>query len=167
MGGLFTILFTPVRTALVLMTIASVSMTALVTVPHNQQPFDPFAPYVDILPGQSQDAVLQQGFNCQINIAPVFHETCSLTPETGMFSEIQVWIAFDTGRVSRVVFEPREKALTLGDLVVLWGNPEIDIYGRIANLRWRNAHVVAIPQTDQGEFSYWLPIGYVAFESTE
>jgi hypothetical protein len=167
MGGLFTILFAPVRTALVLMTIASVSATALVTIPHNEPPFDPFAPYADILPGQSPDAVLQRGFNCRFNITPVYNESCTLTLETGIFSEIRVWIARDTGWVSRVVFIPREKTLTLGDLVFLWGSPEIAIYSQLANLRWRNVHIVAIPQTSHDYSSYWLPIIYVAFESAE
>jgi hypothetical protein len=167
MGGLFTILFTPVRTALVLLTIASVSVTALATIPRSQPPFDPFAPYADILPGQSQDAVVQRGFDCQFNIAPVSNESCTLTLETGIFSEIQVMIALDTGQVSRVVFKPRETTLTLGDLVLLWGRPEIAIYNQITNLRWRKVGIVAIPQSHHGEFSYWLPIVYTAFVSTE
>jgi hypothetical protein len=165
MGGLFSIFVIPVRAAFVLMTIASVSVTALLTYGRSEQPVDPFAPYADIMPGQSRDAVSQHGFNCQLVIL-LFNESCLLNPEMGIFSEIQVRIGVD-GRVRSVIFTPREKTLTYGDLVLLWGRPQIAIYSRIANLRWPNVDVVTIPPPHSRPFSYWHPIIYVAFESTD
>lgn len=165
MGALFAILITPLRAVLILMTIGSVSVTVLIAVRRNEPPFNPFAPYADILPGQSWDALLQRGFHCQLILLPSFDESCWLSPETGMFSSIQITIARDTGRVSQVSFTLREKILTVGDLALLWGRPAIATYSRIVNLRWRNVRAVAIPQTDRGHFSYLYPIVYVAFVS--
>jgi hypothetical protein len=165
MGGLFGIFVILVRAAFVLMTIASVSVTALLTYGRSEQPVDPFAPYADILPGQSHDAVLQYGFNCQLEIS-LFNESCLLNPEMGIFSEIQVRIGVND-RVRSVIFTPREKTLTYGDLVLLWGRPQIAIYRQIANLRWHNTHVVTISPPHSRPYSYWHPIDYVVFESTD
>ena len=167
MGGLLAILITLVRTAFVVMTIASLSEVTVMAVRRSEPPFDPFAPYADILPGQSRDGVAQRGLNCQFDLVPLFEEICTLTPETGGFSEILVKIAPHTGRISRVVFKPREGTLTVGDLVLLWGDPEITFHSQTANLRWPNVHVVAIPETYDGDFSYWLPIAHIALVSTE
>jgi hypothetical protein len=167
MGGLIASLVMLVRAAFVVMTIVSLSEVVVMAVQHSEPPFDPFAPYADILPEQPKEGLSQQGFTCQFNIAPSFEESCTLPPGTGIFSEIQVTIASQSGQVSRVVFRPREGALTVGDLVLLWGDPEIAIYSRTANFRWTNVHVVAIPETYDGDFSYWLPVIYVAFGSGE
>ena len=166
MGVILTLLFTSVRATFFLISIAVVSVIALAKSPDDGIPLYPFAPYADILPGQSQDAVLQRSIHCQVDITLQFDESCSSTLKTGMFSAIQLRISSRTGRVIRIVFTSREERLTLGQLVLLWGRPEIDIFGPTANFRWRSIHVVAIPQAYDGHFSYSLPIIYVAFEST-
>ena len=156
------------RVALLLAATFTLSIIGLLFLSGTQgrQP-NPFSVYRNIMPGQSRDSVLRRGFKCQFNqIMPSLEETCSLTPETGIFSEIQVRFvsAPYMGKVSQTIFKPREKMLPLGDLVLLWGRPEIAIYGQTVNLHWRNVHVVAIPQTYHGHFSYWLPIVYLAFQ---
>jgi hypothetical protein len=166
MGVLFTILFTSVRVTFVLITLALVSVLGLTRISGGAVLLDPFAPYADILPGQSRDAVLERGFNCQFNRAPRFEESCALSLETGLFSAFQATIAPDTSRVRRAVFTPRDDRLTLAQLVLLWGSPQVAVYGPTTNFRWRNIHVVAIPQAYTGHFSYGLPILYVAFDAT-
>jgi len=165
MGTLFT--FLAVRIALVVITVASVSMTVVTAIAGSQPPFDPFAPYADILPGQSLENVLAHGFYCQSSGPLLYGESCSLTPETGTFSEIQVSIANGTGQVSKVVFIAREQMVVLGHLARLWGKPKTVIYGQTVNFRWPNAHVLTVLQNYSGRFSYWLPITYVAFESAK
>jgi hypothetical protein len=167
MAGLIAILIILIRTAFIVMTITAISEVTVMAIRRSEPPFDPFAPYADILPGQSREGVSARGFNCQFVTGPHFEEICTLTPEASVFATIQPTIAVNTGRISRVVFWLREKTLTVGDLVILWGEPEIAIYSRTANFRWNNVHVVAIPETYDGDFSYWLPIAYVAFESSE
>jgi len=136
-----------------------------ILLPARTSPRDLFAPYADISPGQSHDSVLQKGFKCQFNVALTVEEFCRLTLRTGLFSEIRVWFTRDTVLVGRAVFIPREKMLTVGDLAALWGKPEIAVYNRTANLRWRDMRVVTILQDYNDHFSYWYPITYVAFDA--
>ena len=166
MASLFTIL--TIRIAFLVITITSFSMMVATAISRSRPPFDPFAPYTDILPGQSRDSVSQRGFQCQFNqIVPSLQETCSLSPQTAIFSEIQTSFATNpySGRVSQTIFKLPENRLTYGDLVLLWGKPQIAIYGQTANLRWRDPHITAVLQTTHRHFSYWTPITYVAFES--
>jgi hypothetical protein len=163
MGTLFS--FLTVRIALIVMGLVSISITVATAIAGNQPPFDPFAPYADIMPGQSRETVLQRGFHCQFNEPPYTSgEFCSLTPETGIFSAIQVSIVYNRSRVSRVVFIAREPRLVLGHLAWLWGKPQTKMSGQTVNFRWPNQHIVTVLQNYNGHFSYWLPITYVAFE---
>jgi hypothetical protein len=165
MGRIFAILVS--RIALILLTITSVSMMVVTAIAGSQPRFDPFGEYADIMPGQSQDALSERGFNCQFKLIPTFEEICSLIPEMRIFSEIQVRLVSNpsTGRVSQTIFKLPEDRLTYGDLVLLWGKPQIIIYGQTANLRWHTSHIIAILQTNNHHFSYWTPIPYVAFEA--
>ncbi len=165
MGTIFAILVS--RIALVLITMASVSMILVTAIAGSQPRFDPFAIYTDIMPGQSRETVLVHGFDCRLSGSPFYKESCLLRPETSLFSEIWVSIASETGLVSRVVFIPRVSAMVLGDLARLWGKPRIVLYGQTINFRWRNVHVVAVLQIHPYHFSYWLPMTYVAFEAAD
>ncbi len=166
MGSFLSILIAPVRGVFILMTVASVSVIVLATPHRRELPFDPFSPYTDLLLGQSLDAVEQQGFICtSTHAAFSLQQSCSLALGDGTFSEIEVRFASDRGTVNRIVFTPREKMLTVGDLLLLWPKPEIRFYSEMANLRW--PHIVAVPQSFRGHFSYWVPIAYVAFEAAD
>ena len=164
MSAIFT--FLTLRGAMLVLAMLSTSVMALVTIPNNQPTPDPFAPYAGILLGQTHDSISHPEFDCQFDYMTSLEESCRLTLENGIFSEIYIWIAQDTGRI-KVAFMPREKTLTLGDLMLLWGKPEIAIYSKTINFRWPNAHVTAVLQAYPGHISYWLPITYVAFESIE
>ncbi len=163
MGTIFAILIS--RIAFIFITITSVSMIVVTAIAGSQPPFDPFAEYADIMPGQSRQTVLARGFDCRLSGSPFYKQSCLLSPENSTFSEIWVSIASETGLVNRVVFIPRASAMMLGDLVRLWGKPRIVLYGQTVNFRWRNVHVVAVLQTPRSHFSYWLPMTYVAFEA--
>ncbi len=118
-------------------------------------------------PEQSREAVVERGFHCQFNGPPFYGEFCTLNPETGDFSEIQADISPNTGMVSRLVFKPRENELAVGTLTLLWGQPEVKLYGQTANLRWHDLHIVAVPQGYRAHAPYLLPATYVAFESAD
>jgi hypothetical protein len=165
MGSIFTLFILPVRVAFVVTTIASVAVMALVSVQRSEQPFNPFAPYSDLLPGQAEQVVLNREFRCQISIIPLFYKSCSLTLASGIVAEVQVIITPDTGRINKVVFKSRANRLVLGDLIALWGKPEIAVYSHMVNLRWRSLHIVAIPQIDSRHPSYWMPISLVIFDA--
>jgi len=168
MDVLFAILVAPVRAVIVLLTFALVSEIAMTYLKDNKPSFDPFVPYADVLPKQSRSAVLQRGFKCN-QIIPSLDEVCSLPSETGIFSEIQVRFISATHRdqVSQTVFKPREGAITIGDLEMLWGRPEIKVFGQTVNLRWRKRSIVAIPQSKRVPLSYWDPVTYIAFETSK
>ncbi len=166
MGGLLGIFIVPVRAMVALMAVASVSLMAVTVAQRGEAPFDPFAEYTDILLEQSWGAALQRGFECSSVYTSYLLHSCVLL-NSGIFSDIKVEITSNWGQISGMIFTPREKMLTLGDLVLLWGKPEITVYAGIANLRWRDMNVVAIPQTYDGHLSYWLPIRYVAFEGDD
>jgi hypothetical protein len=160
--------FLTVRIAVVVMALTSVSMTLATAIASNQPPFDPFVAYADIMPGQSRETVLERSFHCQFNEPPNYYgEFCSLTPETGIFSEIWVSFANGAGRVSRVVFIAHDQTLVLGNLGRLWGKPQTKIFGQMVNFRWPKMHIVTVLQNYNGHFSYWLPITYVAFEAAK
>lgn len=165
MGDLFTLFFMLVRATFVLMTFVLVSAIVLARIPGSEISLDPFAAYTDVMPGQMQYALMQRGFNCQANISFRFDDSCTLTLQTGIFSAIQTTVTSGTGRIRRVVFTARDQQLTLGQLLLLWGRPEIAIYSPTANFRWRSLHIVAIPPSYDGHLVYSLPIKYVAFES--
>jgi hypothetical protein len=155
--------FLAVRIAFLFITVASFSTLVITNLARWQPPFDPFIQYEDVMPGQSRERAVAHGFRCQFNGPPHYDQFCLLTPETGVFSEIQVDIAHGTSQVNKVVFKPREKIITLGDLMLLWGQPQRTIYGRNVNFRWLSKHVLTVFQDDTGHFSYLLPVIYVAF----
>ena len=165
MGGIFAIFVVPVRFLTVMIAITSASMIVTITARPTEQPFDPFAAYVDILPGKPLDSTYRHGFKCNsIYSAVSLRESCSTTLKIGIFSDIEVLNIPYTGLISRVVFRPHENLLLLGDLILLWGKPDITFFNRMAHLRWRDRGVVAILQTNRRHLSYWAPISYVAFE---
>ncbi len=160
----FNLLSTTIRAALVLIGIASVFVLALATNRDNQPPFNPFAPYADILSAQSPDTFLQRGFNCPFKRTSTFDDTiCFLALDNGVFLRIHARFPYNSDQVSTLIFIPRDNAVLLGQLVLLWGKPELLGSSQYANFQWPSRHIIAVPQSDNSQFSYWLPISSVAF----
>lgn len=130
---------------------------------------DLFLAYVNVFPGQpaSATALEEHGFLCFMDTLPSpadASEYCSSTPQTGLFSRMNVTI-WD-GVVTRVEFTVNENLLSVGHLALLWGRPEdIQVVGNIATARWSipGATVLAIFAYDQ-RFSYFAPVAQVSIK---
>lgn len=167
MEALITILLTPIRAGFALLVITSFSAVFVKAVAVDQSLYNPFTSYTDTLLGKSWENVSQWGFICQFNPVVSPEESCSLLPENNLFSEIRVKIEASSGRVTNMTFTPHEDVLTIGQLTLLWGKPEIVVLGQTSIFRWGNIHVTAIPKTYPGHFSYWISITYLDFESAQ
>ena len=91
-------------------------------------PPDPFATFNSIFPGQRVDThrLQAQGYSCWRDPLPTIadiSEHCSQDLQTGQFSHITVSI-WD-GNVKQLTLNAREDALSIGDLIRVWGKPRI------------------------------------------
>lgn len=130
---------------------------------------DPFASYASILPGQPDDRAFAPPFVCQEGIAADerFEEdevwySCTAAPDVGPFAGIRV-IVFDE-TIQLVEFTIRENALIAGDLALLWGRPAVMTPSyRWVSVNWPAERALAMVKTDQGQFSYLLPLEHVVW----
>jgi hypothetical protein len=82
---------------------------------------DIFAPYADILPGQPFSHVEKYGFECVEDASAGKH--CLYRPTSGLFDIISLR---GQGRVIQyVAFGLRRNNLVVGNLLTLWGQPNI------------------------------------------
>jgi hypothetical protein len=129
-------------------------------------PFDPFAAFADVFPGQSRSAVAARGFSCPSANAhdtyqDLSEETCTLSPESGPFSRVELVLSGDT--ISQIGFMMRDDMLKIGDLMRLWGKAEVQEYSRSVYLFWRSRGIVALAPWHTGQFSVFLPVRWVYF----
>ena len=118
---------------------------------------NPFAAYSDLFSDAARQAALTQGFAC---VTPGY---CARRDAKGAFSGIMLrW----TGeRVSEIDFSMRDKALSSGDLVLLWGRPEIRLYCETAVAAWPDRHITSLLSPSQnGGVSYFSPVVSVRFQ---
>ncbi len=125
-----------------------------------------FSAYTQVFPGQARSAVLAHGFSCAIGTYPVLpDESCTLNPAGGIFLQIQAVVSH--GKIRQITFIPRKDMLRLGDLVALWGRPEIHDYGASTVLQWPTAGVVASQIPRIGRLSLFSPLWNVTITDTE
>jgi hypothetical protein len=132
-------------------------------------PSNPFASFADVLPGQPRSALVARGFSCPVSFfiatdPDVTDETCVFYQAIDIFRQVQVTVS--QGVIRHLTFIMRENALTIGDLAALWGNPEVQEYGRSVDLFWRSHGVYAIASNISGRFSPFLPVWSVSFTDT-
>lgn len=92
-------------------------------------------------------------------------EFCSGTSDTcavrtiqlaeGIFTEI--W-AVRTSTYSRVEYAVRHDTLKVGDLVAIWGEPDMNPIGNSLKLYWDNGLVFAEATSPTRQYSYFLPV---------
>lgn len=139
---------------------ATMALTHITTLP-----FDPFASFVDIFPGQPLSAVEAHGLSCLVdNVGgsespPVL--ICTLLPKSGTLSWVSVMV--DQDAIHHTMFRMRENVLLVGDLIALWGQPEVYMYSRSVYLRWRWRGIFAFASHDTGQLSFFLPVQSVTF----
>jgi hypothetical protein len=160
MGTFVTTLIIVVRALLLLLAGASISLVVLASsTSGGSRPVDPFASYADLLLLEPPDEFISRGFNCTVEFAPKFAWNCTLNPPTGTFADIQVRIAYGDDGISQVTYRPRQNALSLGDLVLLWGTPEVSLASGRVNFNWPDVHARATAATnDTQRISYFLPV---------
>jgi hypothetical protein len=123
-------------------------------------PSNPFAAFADVFPGQSRGAAVARGFLCFAGNAPgsedLADERCILRPGSGAFSQVEV---FTSGSViRRLDFEIRQDELRLGDLILFWGVPEVQVYDRAVYVVWRSLGISTLVTRHSKEFSLFLPV---------
>jgi len=134
-----------------------------------QPPSNPFSAYADLLPGQPRSALVLRRFSCsyerETNIesfqSPI-SQYCVLLPETGAFDHIGVMLSDNV--IKRVAFSLGDNSLTVGDLAVWWGRPEIGVsYREWMTVYWPDIGISVKAWAEQGQFSYSLPLRFVTF----
>jgi hypothetical protein len=132
-----------------------------------QTPGNPFAAYDDLISGNTQDPAF--GSNHETLLRAVFDVACTTSlvqkycyyqPESGPFAVIQF---HDLNREGErgIYFDVRDNALTVGDLALLWGRPEITQHENSLVLHWPDQHMSTVVRSDSGQFSYFLPVPYL------
>ncbi len=129
---------------------------------------DPFTAYAAYFPGQPANSVTlaADGFRCELNTTPApadLAEGCVLAGQTGAVSAIYVFI-WD-GTIARLDFTLHQGALSIGDLALLLGKPEIGKSGRWISLNWRERHISGASWVAYGDFSYFQSVLQLSFES--
>jgi hypothetical protein len=101
----------------------------------------------------------EMGFYCR-NIGIARINDCSYNPATGLFSHITIALHIDDSQTN-AAFTVRKNLLTLGDLALLWGKPNIEAGDHTLYLEWPDNHASAIASDYDGRFTYFLPIMHV------
>lgn len=138
--------------------ILSVVMIGLMTLARlAERPSDPLSIYREVLPGQSESAVMAREFSCYAQPPTADHNAwCTYGPTGSPF--YLVYVTLKKGIITRIDFAARKNALMVGDLPRSWGRPEIQLYGKSAILKWPEVGVSANGWTESGQFSYFMPV---------
>lgn len=127
---------------------------------------DPFSDFSDLFGDDARQAALVRGFTCRDTEARSHLQTqsgyCAQRNTDTIFSGISLGMSGD--RAHEISFSLRDNTLTLGDLVLLWGTPEIRLYCEVVVASWPARHVMAIiAPLRTGRVSYFLPVISVSF----
>ncbi len=163
-----------------LMLIAAVAMAAVVTMwtllfHQEVPPVNPFAETLEGVLGQPRQAIAAQSFSCSPSSGGYPQSSpehtvaeqsgyCSRAPVAGPFSLIGA--ALSRGVVRQVEFSMRAGALTVGDLALLWGRPNVRIYRQSVNLEWPRIGISANGWAESWRFSYSIPVQRISFSPT-
>lgn len=153
------------RVSLILLISLAVNITLMIAPQHIQPSGNLFSPFADVFPGQTKEAVEARGFVCRLNRSAFpADENCTMSPDTGIFTQIGLVISAD--RVRHVTFLARENALELGDLVVIYGTPTLRAFGTETYFMWLGGGIMASTHAYMDGFSLFLPIWSISFTDT-
>jgi hypothetical protein len=131
-----------------------------------EAPPDPFSAYASVLSGQLDPSMI---CNAVRHVGDeengiVARYECSSFAQSGPFSRVTVVIG--EGSYS-AYFTIRDRAVTLGDLGLLWGKPDLEqLSERMTSLTWPDREISAwVRQSDGGRFNYFLSPVMVFFRS--
>ena len=148
-------------------TFVMLTITVTRVIQANHQPhFVVITAYADVMPGQSIDVTILEakGFSCKEDMRPTpadLAELCSnsvANQQVGTIT-ILVWDAI----VKRLDLKLQDGIFVIGDLALLWGQPEVQHIGHWVDLCWHERHVSASVWSDNEQFSYFRPISQLSF----
>jgi hypothetical protein len=160
------------RIVIILLLVVSFS-TAIVVVSALSQRYseayqtDPFAAFADYFPGQPVDMRLLEarGFSCRyqaVLIPADLGAYCWRGLAAGPFS--WVYVTIWDGIVKRLDLDVHANSLVMGDLVLLWGRPQLIINGNFVNVSWRADGITRGLGWSQNErFTYFQPLSLISF----
>jgi hypothetical protein len=142
-----------------LMGITVITMSIIVLV--RRELMDPFAAYEDLFGDDVRQAALAIGFTCTDTGLPSQTENqssyCDQLNPDGVFSSLA--LQFIDDRADEISFWLREHTLALGDLELLWGEPEIQQYCEVVVFSWHNRHLTGIAEPSRtGRIDIFVPI---------
>jgi hypothetical protein len=143
--------------------LTGVSIAAMTLAQHAPAPFNPFAEFTDIFPGQPITAVAERGFTCadgqQHNYTQLEQVHCTLEMPTGHFSRIEAIV--NRLYIQKVTFMLRGNTFRVGDLALLLGEPVNHALGQMVGFYSGEKFVLAF--TSFESFSAFRPIWKVTF----
>lgn len=104
---------------------------------------------------------LARGFVCKHSEFPgnpqSAYDLCTREDSNGIFTRVTLQTLGSDGE--QISFLLRGDTVKLGDLVLLWGKPEVRHYCEAVIVRWSARHIIGIaPPTPVKRVSYLLPI---------
>ncbi len=128
-----------------------------------QPPPNPFSSYVDVLPGHPKQAAIERGFTCFANMYDD-GESCTRRdePASPLFSRVHLSTLGD--HIHTLSFNVYADTLTIGDLMLLWGRPDIQRSGRVAQVHWPSPSVTALAVGQSARpLNYFTPVVHISF----
>jgi hypothetical protein len=133
---------------------------------------DPFSVFSDLFGDDARQAALVRGFRCQDtelhSYSQIVSGYCAQRSADKTFSG--TYLTLSGNVANEVSFSLRDNALALGDLVVLWGKPEIRLYCEVMVASWPARHIMVLvappprsPARRAGGINYFLPVIAVSF----
>jgi hypothetical protein len=128
---------------------------------------DPFAAFADLFPGQPLDirVLKAEKLSCYLDTLPALAdvtERCTRALPTGPFSQINV-TSWD-GVVKSLDLRVRENGLSVGDLSLQWGYPEVHFYGNWVTLSWPKQHITGVGWSTTRHFTYFQALSFITLE---
>jgi hypothetical protein len=130
-------------------------------------PYNPFAVYADVFPGQPISGLEAHRFYCwqrAYNAYQAPPEThCNLSPTTGVFARVE--IIYTSDLIHQLSFILRDTTVNVGDLAGFMGISKFDPYGSVL-FTWQGKVGVAQTINQSKHFSMFRPVWQVTLTDT-
>jgi hypothetical protein len=125
----------------------------------SMRPADPLtSPYADLFLTQDSQASARQILDCgsgDFYTGPIDGRACGVRPATEPFTAAGLRVQDD---VTEIQLQIRQNAITLRDLSLVWGAPDMQQTDTLLALDWPEMRVQAIAHTHEQPFSPFLPV---------
>ena len=125
----------------------------------SNEPHDSSFSDATVLIGQPISAVVKEEVLCQVESGGFDDQAwqrCVLEREKNNFSEIVVISV--GGIIRQFIFTPREGAILIGHLILLWGEPEVQRFSRSVYLNWYSQRTIALVPNETEPISVSQPV---------